>query len=132
MKKVKISKRKRASRLLKGLQAQWTVVDPLREVEVGEAPNTKFTHKSPVTNMEINQNIALYIEPIRDWPHRWEVLIEAEFKDFEGKPYYRKAQLLESTAFSSLYDDIADVVEEVFRTANMTQYITTHITATIK
>ena len=132
MKKVKISKRKRAYRLLKGLQAQWTVVDPLREVEEGEAPSTKFTHKSPVTNMEINQNIALYIEPIRDWPHRWEVLIEAEFKDFEGKPYFRHTDINEATTFTNLHDTIADAVEAVFNSANMKHYVTTHMTATIK
>ena len=132
MKKVKISKRKRASRLLKGLQAQWTVVDPLREVEEGEAPSTKFTHKSPVTNMEINQNIALYIEPIRDWPHRWEVLIEAEFKDFNGKTYFRHTDINEATTFTNLHDTIADAVEDVFSSANMKHYVTTHMTATIK
>ncbi len=124
--------KKRVQRFLKGTRAEWTVVDPLREVEEGETANTKITHKSPVSEMQINQNLSTYIMPIKEWPHKWEVLIEAEFKDFNGKTYFRRGMINQATSFTNLHDTIADGVEEVFSSANMAQYITTHMTATIK
>ena len=124
--------KKRVQRFLKGTRAEWTVEDPLREVEEGETANTKITHKSPVSQMQINQNLSTYIMPIKEWPHKWEVLIEAEFKDFNGKTYYRRGKINQATSFTSLHETIADGVEEVFSSANMAQYVTTHMTATIK
>ena len=124
--------KKRVQRFLKGTRAEWTVEDPLREVEEGETANTKITHKSPVSQMQINQNLSTYIMPIKEWPHKWEVLIEAEFKDFNGKTYFRHTDINEATTFTNLHDTIADAVEAVFNSANMAQYVTTHMTATIK
>ena len=124
--------KKRVQRFLKGTRAEWTVEDPLREVEEGETANTKITHKSPVSQMQINQNLSTYIMPIKEWPHKWEVLIEVEFKACDGETYYRRGKINEATSFTNLHDRIADGVEEVFNSANMKHYVTTHMTATIK
>ncbi len=127
------TKRKRVTRLLKGAQAQWSVIDPLSEMKKGDVIDTKITHRSPTAELHILYNLDVYKHAILEWVHNWEVLIEVEFKDEKDEPEFLTVRLNESTKFHNLDDDIANSLEVIFENAgdSMARYVTTHMTATI-
>ena len=124
--------RKRTKRLLKGTRAEWSVLDPLSEMAIGDVIDTHIYHRSPVAQLQINNGIEYYKEAILTWPHNWQVIIEAEFKDPFDVVYYRKAELSKSAPFHNMDDDIVNAIEVIFGGANMKQYVITHMTALIK
>ncbi len=122
----------RVRRFLKGTRAMWSVVDPLSEIADGDIIDTRVYHKSPIAELQINNDLCFYKKAILEWQHNWEVLIECEFKDPFDVTYYREVRLKQSSKFHAMDDDIAGAIEAIFESANMNQYVTTHMTALIK
>jgi len=54
---MKASFKKRILRQLKGLRAEYTIMDPLKEIEKGQRPDTKYLHPTSVTQLNINNHL---------------------------------------------------------------------------
>lgn len=116
-------------RILTGAVMKWTVEDPLRPN--AQIVDTKIEHRNPYYRLmkyEIVRDIQASIER---FPFKWRVKIECEFKGPFGKPYYRGADLVISGILNLADSHYQQAIEDVFAESNMSQYVTTHVTAEI-
>lgn len=120
---------KKVQRILKGAILKWSVEDPLRHET--QIINTSITHRNPYHKLmaaQIARDIQAAIEKLA---FKYKVQIECEFRDGNGKTYYRGADLVISGILRNADGHYQTAIEEIFEVANMAHYVTTHVTAEI-
>jgi len=134
----KLNKRKKQTQLLKSVRRVMTGLVFKFETDDPLSPDYELTpgsgsveHKNPIHKLHTQQMMPYYNDFIDRIAFKWRVEIEVEFKDITGKSYFRGAQLVAHCCLKNLTPYFEDQVEEIFNQANMAQYVTTHVKATI-
>lgn len=81
--------------------------------------------------MLVKNQHSTFIEITELCKLKWSVDVEIEFKDSQGKPYYRAANLLIHGILRQANEDFLRTVEEIFAVANMRHYVTCRMSAEI-
>ncbi|KZZ72445.1 hypothetical protein A3765_28400 [Oleiphilus sp. HI0130] len=120
---------KATNHLIIGTQFGWDCQDPLEPKS--EITNTWLSHVNPVKKILIKKNQRALLNITETVKLKWNVDVEVEFCDPNGKTYYRGANLLIHGILRQADGYYQQALEEIFAEANMRHYVTCHMTAEI-
>lgn len=128
-KRKKYNPQKQQQELLIGAQFGWQCRDPLEPKS--DITHTWLGHKNPVKRVLIRQNRSNFYGLTDKLKLKWRVNVEVEFKDMNGKAYYRGADLVIHGILREADGHYQAAIEEIFNEANMQHYVTCHMTAEV-
>ncbi len=116
-------------RVMTGAQFGWDCEDPLEPES--EIINTWINHRNPITRMFLKKDKARFYGLTDKKKLKWKIKVECEFKMPTGKIYYRGADLVIHGILREADGHYQDAIEDIFNDAQMSHYVTTHVTAEI-
>ena len=128
-KRKKYNSDKRIVEFMKGVTIAWSVTDPL--AEDNELDEGSINHRNRVNAVKLPKMKNLVVEALHEYSYKWHISVDAEFKDKFGVEYTKGYQMVAHSKLIKVNDKFFDIVEKIFSDGNMTDYVTTHIAATI-
>ena len=122
---------KRELQFIKGAQFGWSAIDPLAPKH--DVMDTWMGHRNPVRAMMFHKQRGqgLILELVNNRRLKWKVTIEVEFKDSNGKKYYRGAELVVQGVLKDSDSHYLQALEDIFAESQMKHYVKTSITAEV-
>lgn len=128
-KKRKHCKSKSNMKFMIGSQFGWDCQDPL--APGSDIVKTWINHRNPITRIILKKDKAKFYGLTDKQKLKWKINIECEFKAPKGKTYYRGADIIVHGILKDADGHYQKEVEDIFSIANMSHYVTTHMTAEI-
>ena len=128
-KRKKYSPHKKAKNMLIGARFGWDCENPLEPKS--EITNTWLGHRSSVKEVMIKRDQRNFYGLTNKLKLKWKVNIEVEFRDPNGKQYFRGADLVIHGILSEADGHYQQAIEEIFSVAKMSHYVTCHMTAEV-
>lgn len=125
--KAKRNRVKTTQGIITGTQFGWECRDPLADRP--EIEKTWLDHKNPIKKILVKNQHRTFNEITERCVLKWSVDIEVEFKDQNGKQYFRAANLLIHGKLREANDVFLKTIEEIFEVSNMRHYVTCRMTA---
>ncbi len=119
---------KRELKFIKGVQFGWSAVDPLTPGH--DVLDPWVSHRNKVVRLLIQKKRDIVAELINR-RLKWKIVIEVEFKDPNGKTYYRGADMVVHGRLHESDGHYQGTLEDIFAESQMKHYVKTLITAEV-